>query len=797
MPDEYELVLLAALLHDVGKFWQRTGEQGAHQQLGGRFIHQYIPPQWQGCAGIISKHHDVSAYLSEGYNPLKIVITADWLSSGERKNLNNEESANVVNTPLISVFPEIRKSQSKNRDISPSEYCYPLKKLEIRYDVLFPVPKEQYPKRQLSHEYKELWSEFVREVSKIKEVSEFEVYFNTMYYILQKYTWCIPSAVWKSRPDISLFNHLTTTCAIAACLRDIELDLTYCTALYRYVSKKELTDAEKESLDDERFLLIGGDVCGIQRFIYSVVSKGAAKALRGRSLYIQLLSETIAKHVLLRLNLPITNLLYCGGGHFLILAPHSAAPKLEEIEKWIAEKLLKIHKGELYVVLGSVGLSSSDLLSKRFGSRWHELSERIAWQKRQKFSSIMNEEHYDELFGATEEGGIKDICSVCGSEAALTPDEDDPSLKKCAFCRSLEHLAKQVAEKRYMLEIPTPTDVNGAPEDSWEHTLGMFGMRYVFVDEVGTLPEGAHVYTINSTAMPTGLCSCASAGFRFLLNTGLKEMSNLAKGSQGMKKWGVLRGDVDDLGVILSEGLGDDQSISRISTMSSMMSLYFSGWVHVICESFSKENSEGDLYGIYSGGDDLFIVGSWSALPKAAGKIYDDFRAFTCNNPDITLSCGITIAPTEKYPVSRAASLAKESLDRAKQSPGKNSICFLRPMSWEVFSGGVAQLRDRLLELIKSESIDSTVSRSLLQRLYAICRMFEDERSRGGTLAAKHDDRYGRWGWMLAYVISRARSGGKKDELLEDVKALVQSNIEHAIVAVRWVEFLTRKEEVR
>ena len=39
--------------------------------------------------------------------------------------------------------------------------------------------------------------------------------------ILEHFTWCIPSAT-NVFPDISLYDHLKTTAAIAACLNDVE-----------------------------------------------------------------------------------------------------------------------------------------------------------------------------------------------------------------------------------------------------------------------------------------------------------------------------------------------------------------------------------------------------------------------------------------------------------------------------------------------------------------------------------------------------------------------------------------------
>lgn len=55
---EEKVIRLAALLHDVGKFWQGTGERGEHAELSSRIIREYVPEQWQGAAGIVAMHHE-------------------------------------------------------------------------------------------------------------------------------------------------------------------------------------------------------------------------------------------------------------------------------------------------------------------------------------------------------------------------------------------------------------------------------------------------------------------------------------------------------------------------------------------------------------------------------------------------------------------------------------------------------------------------------------------------------------------------------------------------------------------
>ena len=57
--------------------------------------------------------------------------------------------------------------------------------------------------------------------------------------------------------------------------------------------------------------------------------------------------------------------------------------------------------------------------------------------------------------------------------------------------------------------------------------------------------------------------------------------SHLAEISKGTNKMGILKMDVDNLGKIFSRGL-ENPSISRVSTLSSFMDLFFSGYINQI-----------------------------------------------------------------------------------------------------------------------------------------------------------------------------------------------------------------------
>lgn len=160
---------------------------------------------------------------------------------------------------------------------------------------------------------------------------------------MRKYTSTIPAAVYTSESDISLYDHLKTTTAIANC---------------RYLFSKEEKLHQKNN--QKVYKIINGDISGIQNFIYRVNSpedapSGMSKRLRGRSLYLTLLCEAIANKIVLDLNLDSTNILFCGGGRFTIIAPNTKKTDeiIREIDFKINEFFIKKFNAELYLALVS------------------------------------------------------------------------------------------------------------------------------------------------------------------------------------------------------------------------------------------------------------------------------------------------------------------------------------------------------------------------------------------------------------------------------------------------------------
>jgi hypothetical protein len=128
-------------------------------------------------------------------------------------------------------------------------------------------------------------------------------------------------------------------------------------------------------------LLAKGDVSGIQRFLYQATEKGAARGLRGRSLYLQRLSEAAAPFVWHRLRLPLTNLLYSGGGHFLLLARPSDEARLPEIRQEVLRRLAAFHSPAIALVLAAVPIRPHALHGEGLPQAFEALHRRLAQAK--------------------------------------------------------------------------------------------------------------------------------------------------------------------------------------------------------------------------------------------------------------------------------------------------------------------------------------------------------------------------------------------------------------------------------
>jgi CRISPR-associated protein Csm1 len=270
---------------------------------------------------------------------------------------------------------------------------------------------------------------------------------------------------------------------------------------------------------------------------------------------------------------------------------------------------------------------------------------------------------------------------------------------------------------------------------------------------------------------------------RYVASGSLEE---IADRSTGISKWGVLRADVDRLGQVFTERLGDDRTLSRVSMLSYQLSYFFNNWIDQIA---ARPRYKGQVYVIYSGGDDLSVLGSWSALMDLVLDIRQEFARFTTGK--LTISAGIYLAPSAKFPVYQAAKEAGDLVDMAKDHGRDRIAIFGRTITWEEY----AKLKDISADV---ESLfDSSVNlpRSLFSTLYS---SWEDQE--GDNV---HMNRI----WRLFYAFGKMKERVHRNDtalkLLTTLEQKIMINQNSALranldVAVRWAEYLTRgKGEIR
>ncbi len=731
---ELELLHLAALLHDIGKFRGRgTDRNKSHQEYSYEFVNEdfadFFAPCGDGFKNAILHHHPEDDPTEFQHLIQKQVILADRLSATEGKDEEIETAA------LVSILSNIEGAKEKRH--------YTLAALSFGRDTI--IPSESADINQVI--YAALWKEFTNAFHKTTAGRQYTpAFYQTLVALLHKYTSRIPSERGKDNPgsDISLYDHLRTTAAIAACIGH---ELTEDSDI------NPLLTAPRES-NRKICALIKGDISGIQNFLYHILSDGASRQLRGRSFYLQLLTEAIAHWVLKQLDLPITNLLLASGGHFYILAPYTnTEQKFDTLRKDISDKLWALHRGELYCILDYVSVTAGEFEAENFSKKWGEVAENVHQSKQKKWTELGSDAMFNNLFEPHENKQID------GQEDTEQEDE-----KRDLW--QFGELGGDLRTPEYLITFEVPeSDIPEKP--TWRDTIKAFGIDIRLdpdTDKKLAAPdqsEHAVVYRLGDTDLLAGIKKYQWEGipvsydfrlFRPLVASKsdgtIADYSNIADASEGVKWLGALRMDVDDLGTVFTDKL-ENATISRLATLSEALRLFFEGYVPELCrvynENHRKKHGKEILELIYAGGDDLFLVGGWSALPNIAQKIRTEFRKFVTGN-HITLSGGIAIEH-QKFPLYLFADISGSAEKDAKGRDGKDAITFLqKPMSWDDFKD-VTDWHHRFLDALTGEN---QLPRDILTRLSQIYSKKELEGHR--------------WAWRSIYYFHRLLGREKSHE---------------------------------
>ncbi len=699
-----------------------------------------------------ARHHKPETFLQW------MIACADRIASGfereaweayntaaepkEKEGSTAPQAVGHYRARLLTLFEQIALQDeagegTKRRTEQDPRFRYPLSRLSPK--ALIPVPRDAAVPRTKADAQKEyvcLWEGFLEALKAIPAThrSDWALWLDHFDTLWLQFTHAIPAATaGNTKPEVSLYDHSKTTAALSV-------------ALWRYhhdrgddpddVAAKQ---KDRSDWDEKKFLLIQGDLFGIQRFIFAgggESNRGAAKILRGRSAHVSLLAECAALKLLEALDLPPTSQIINAAGKFLIVAPNTSKARetVARVQKEIDAWFLKHGFGEAGLGIAMRAASPNDFVEKGCFRRIQQaLVADLDIVKHQRFGLCGAEAPAAVFADAAFPYGV---CAYQGrwpAEVKQRAEDKEPTISRLT-CDQLQ-LGRILAQQRHLrLRIWRAGD--GAEKDEVKTgegeerlTVDLFGYRLAFAaigdqekarrDDRGPLP--ARVWDLS---LPTGENAAPWHGLAWRainafvpVHDGdekarderekLYELAGLAADDRGERNGGirtfqelagealepgkddgqeadkargvpalmVAKGDIDNLGRLFEKGLAQP-TFAKWAALSRQANAFFTLYVPWLLRSRFPE-----IYTVFAGGDDFFFIGPWRQMCVFVTKLRADFLEYVARNPDIHFSLGLVMVKPQ-VPIETMARMAEEALDeKAKKYrgtdglPDKNALC--------------------------------------------------------------------------------------------------------------------------
>lgn len=511
--------------------------------------------------------------------------------------------------------------------------------------AIFPV-KENYKLEEIEEKYKNIYNELISDIvcvlnnaEKDKSILMTSAALDSVFF---KYLSNIPAFYTGDNDDISLYEYAKVVSAFSS-------------AGYM----------QKDSLNG-KFALIRGDFFSIQSFIFNkdAASKNPANSLRGKSFYVSLMSDIASLNVLETLNLPYFNLMMNAAGQFVILSDYNdeISQKLlalkNEMEIWLYNK----YYASVSMGLSVLACSIDDFNSSKFNLLLLKLLGEKEKSKATRFNLIEDKPYiFADYYKHFTENSSK--CEYCG----IMPKKDN-KFSACDNCLLYLQYGQNLRTSKYLYII--------------KNENGEFFNKYsISFDENKKADAFMRMHIDMQDKADKSYNYQDVIHYRSYVavdNDVIRSFADIAAYSidkSGANILAVLKADVDNLGLIFACGLSEKDSngkvtrgrltFSRTNMLSRLIHNFFSYHLYMIMQE-KKLN----IYTVFAGGDDLFLVGRYDEVIKTAKILYDEFERFTNKNKEITISCGIGFY-NDSSPVWFMAEDAESRLENAKHYRAK------------------------------------------------------------------------------------------------------------------------------
>ena len=399
--------------------------------------------------------------------------------------------------------------------------------------------------------------------------------------------------------------------------------------------------------------------------------------------------------------------LNAGGKALLLLPKYSdAEERIEKVKREIKRALLEKFYGQIKIKIACVYLTENDLKLENFQRKLGELHEaeteaRFKLFDSEDFNLFVSRDYAQKV---SESGGV---CHICGVRPVYKKKEDTPV---CKFCYWLIEKGKDLPKAKYALLnfgnddwfpfpdvelIKNEDDLKEKYKELDDNKLlisldasnfdGLpvrFIENYIPIITEEEIREYLEKYPLKLSVIEKEYKDekILKEDQSLLKLTGIpKTFGHIALESLreedgklfGKPFLGVLKADVDRLGFIFISGFATYEkkgkkipllSISRFAALSRMLDYFFT---EVIKEKLIKTKYK-NIYSVFSGGDDLFLIGPWEEIIKFTEDMRALFYRYVCENRNITISAGVELLkPT--LPVEFIAEKGEGALRNAKK----------------------------------------------------------------------------------------------------------------------------------
>lgn len=791
-------IAVAGLLHNIGRFmWWAGGPQSpsvfsetigqqaqihedrGHAILNRDFFDLFVNHQF--LAFMPEKGHiDNSTNPTASKTIEEIIHLADFLAAGSDICPAEAPASDTIGADrLHSIFEHL--SISEDNTPQPA-HRHRLTPLDSFAKNIFPVAAENFHPPDLnpaSETPLALWEGFVDELETVT-ADRAEHFVPLLVSLLEKYTWCIPGST--DRPDVSFFDHGRTTAAIAASL---------CRLLAEPAQEPISLSPASEA---QAFILLAGDISGIQDYIFKIKNVGiggTAKRLRARSFFVSAVADLAAYKFLHGFDLPITNLIMGAGGKFYLLLPAIEASEgiIAALRRELNDWLLANLNGELGLNVASVPFSCREFLE--FNTVLRRVNDALLHEKATPLKDLLtsplgwDEDRFllrDVAFTSDE-----NLCQACGKFPGVTQKEEEVVM--CLHCAGDVKLGRQLAKARQITyhagtggEFSVFTDYSFSVHDKLVAVTDDVFLSLALNDWNLTGRHGPVRSRYFANAIPRfdsvlcGPCDIRECREKEQARNGQpKFFSCLAQATlRGKKALGVFKADVDNLGLVFINGFGQTtgRSIARIVTLSRMLDAFFTGRVDALLRTEFPE-----IYTVYAGGDDLLLLGPWDMVLRFSRRLRDEFRDYTCRNPDFTMSAGMALAKP-RLPIYAVVQSAEELLDAAKKETAlgearpKDQFSTLGDRFKWTEAGRLDDEGERLADWLANST--GRLSMATVRQLLESAGQFRRFKESGDTKALSFVP-------MLAYTISRNIDSRKPEVVswLHELTNLDSDNLRH------------------